>query len=588
MEELVLNNGLEDIIYPIMMYMAFTAEKKLAKEATIHIDKFKDDIKTLTAQGYVFVSLADILAHKKSRTTLPKKLICLVLFGGYCNHYDLAFPVLKECNIHADMFVATDLMGVSECPGIASFTPHYSWQQANEMKQSGLVDIYAMWHPFDHGKEADVELEHKIELIRQNISESNPQIACCMNMDDNDGKKQAALEKAGVGLNLVYYWSFNFGEVEGQVPYIGVNQESNVLDVIDHFCAKLNSQLKLAKNAKWIGEQHVEWNPQCNSIILPINTKPLISNLLRNAIPLSVISAVRKDREALVVLNNYIEVVSRPWYHFFDYDNHLYLNWPELTCCRLTKELLNITNANVADVVLRGLCVGYYSDVWTDEYYIPHKSGFGKRHLTHNILIYGYDGITNEFLCLAYIDSGHYESFSLKPNDLIRSSLSEYFCSIQLIKNNPDCQVAYDINMLSKKLKRYINSEYEFANNTKCSQYDPNQLVNFDACRNFSRYVADIAEKENRIYLVCFYTYTEHKKCMGWRLHYIAQKEYFDTNYFAAYREYAEKTSQKLLNLALKFNMTGKKSIIYGITSIMDELNEKEREAIYKMLEYIG
>lgn len=577
----------DNYFYPNLLYSNFTNKKEDAKEATIHIDKFRNDLKILVNSGYNIISLSDVALTIERGARIPEQSICLVLFGGYRSHYDLAFPILKELNIHADLFVATDLMGLYEYPGLSSFAPHFSWSEADEMKRSGLVDIYAMWHPFDENKDMNFEVANKLEQIKRNVPGSNPETAFCIKLDGNVEEKQSVLDRVGIKFNLVYYWSFKASQNKRELPYITVNQESSVIDVVEHFHTKMNEQSKLDTDLELIDSICCDWTPKIEGKILPINTTPRVRNLLRHAIPLSVIGAVRQDRADLIVINNYIEIVSRPWYHFFDYDNHMYINWPELSCCRLAKDLIRASETNVADLILYGLKAGYYADVWTDEYYIPGKWGYRNRHLAHNVLIYGYDSGSDVFLCMSYTQGGHYATFNLKPDDLLRSCLSEYFDSIQLIKNNPDCQVTYDIRILAEKLKRYINSEYEFANNTKCTSYDQNQFVNFKACVQFSQYIEDVAENENTIYSVCFYSYIEHKKCMGWRLNYIAQREGWTDSFFEEFYNYTEKTTEKLLKLCMKFNVTGNKAIVSRITRQINELNDRELKAIQTMLEFI-
>jgi hypothetical protein len=175
---------------------------------------------------------------------------------------------------------------------------------------------------------------------------------------------------------------------------------------------------------------------------------------LRHAIPLSVIGVTRKDKAEMIVLNNYIDVVFRPWYHFFDYDNHLYLSWPELICNRIMGDFFRELNINIADCVVSGLKAGYYSDLWLDAYYIPGKGMYQKMHLAHNILIYGYSKDDNIFLAISYTDSGHYDRLRIKPENLIRACLNEYFISIQLIKNNPEATVDYNDALITDKLKQ--------------------------------------------------------------------------------------------------------------------------------------
>ena len=62
------------------------------------------------------------------------------------------------------------------------------------------------------------------------------------------------------------------------------------------------------------------WEYDGESAILPIDENPQAKNLLRHAIPLSVIGATSKDKAEVIVLDNYIDVVFGPWYHFFDYE----------------------------------------------------------------------------------------------------------------------------------------------------------------------------------------------------------------------------------------------------------------------------
>ena len=202
-------------------------------------------------------------------------------------------------------------------------------------------------------------------------------------------------------------------------------------------------------------------------------------------------------------------------------------------------------------------------------------------------MIYGYLKGTNVFKAISYTKTGHYEVFELTPEALLRSCASEYFNSVQLIKNNPDCQVTYDLDYLKQKLVRYISSGYEWANNTKCTNYDPHQYVNNSACLKFPEYLLQTVKKENRVYPVCLYGYAEHKKCMGWRLKYIADREGIKNKYFAEYNEYSANVAQRIVNLDIKYNFKKSDRTIDAIVELAKEINIKELEAISKLLNMI-
>lgn len=96
-----------------------------------------------------------------------EKTFCILLYGGYSSHYEIAFPLLKELNVHADAFIPMELVARTYYPGIEKFILYFSWEEASEMHQSGLVNIYRMWHPFDEGKDMTAEVRTKAEEIKR-------------------------------------------------------------------------------------------------------------------------------------------------------------------------------------------------------------------------------------------------------------------------------------------------------------------------------------------------------------------------------------------------------------------------------------
>lgn len=150
------------IIIPVVAYSCFTDHKVDAKEAIVYASKLETDIRTLVSAGYSFVSLADIADARKGNVILPEKSVCIVFYGGYASQYDIGFQIAKKNNVHVDIFVADGLMGVSELPDHADFKPHFGWNDALVMCQSGIADVHAMWHPFDNGKNYKDEIARKV------------------------------------------------------------------------------------------------------------------------------------------------------------------------------------------------------------------------------------------------------------------------------------------------------------------------------------------------------------------------------------------------------------------------------------------
>ena len=574
---------------PVILYRAFCTIGD-EKGNCITTEKFENDMNKLLAAGYQSISLAKIEEYRRKQIALPEKAFCILFHGGYINHYTLAFPVINRLGIHADAFIATDLVGANAYPGIQDFCPHYGWEQVVEMHSSGMVDFYALWHPFDDNKaNKEAAVREKIDLIDLKIKSGNARTTFYFNTYEDE--EIQILQKLNIPLYIGGFLATTPGRIRsGFVPYIEINQDSDIFDLIDIYYETCTSLLKREESILAQNDQTLIWTqPQdWHSIYLPIEEKPLIRNYLRHAIPLSVLAADRKEKAELVVLNSYIDVVFRPWYHWFDYDNHLYDAWNCITCCRMNREMVVATKINVADFVLQGLSTGYYSDLWLDTYYIPGKPGYGTTHFSHWLLIYGYVQETQSFCALSYTENEHYERLYVQANDLLKACSNDYFLWLNLLKVNKSERVIYNKNFLVSKLRGYVQSEYNAMDYTKYNAYDNNQLYNWDACRAFPNYLLSTGEREEWVFKLPLYGFLEHKKCMGWRLAYIASQENIVEPIFQAFATYTEQQYEILLNLGMKYNCVHDENILYRLAAGCSELVERERECILQLLNLLS
>jgi len=129
---------------------------------------------------------------------------------------------------------------------------------------------------------------------------------------------------------------------------------------------------------------------------------------------------------------------------------------------------------------LSALKIGYYCDIWLDTYYIPGKPGHGKTHTTHGLLIYGYDAAIQSFKTLTYTDTGKYEDLIVLVENLAAACSNDFFSHINLLKNEINTVVKYDIHIIREKLKKYIDSEC-YDDNMRYSKKSSEQYYNYNA-----------------------------------------------------------------------------------------------------------
>lgn len=565
---------------PVLQYTSVIEHDNGDTRFCTTVDMFAKDMHRLLTAGFTSVSLFDAYLFAQGLLTLPEKSFCLIFLGGYENNYNLAFPILKQLNIYASIFVATDLIGVIECPKIEKYSPHFGWEQAQEMIDSGLVNIYPFWHPFDNGKSLKDEAPKKIALLNNHLSYNNSSFAFAYT--ECDMTILSTLNEIGVKINITDCFHINLDNLErGALPSIYINHTSDIFDKIEQYYVLCQDAID--KDEAHLNETAVYIEPSYDilstSIQLPIDRYPIVRNYLRHAFPLSILQADRRDKAERIVLRDYIEIIYKPWNNWFDYHNHLYEYWDSIDFRKITKDILDANRINIIDYIINGLTAGYYSDIWLDTYYIPEKSGYGQRHMSHGILIYGYDSKIQSFNVLSYTHTGRYQEFVVPVKAVSLACTNKYFMYLNLIRSTNGEVTEYDIHAIRDKLNDYINSVC-YDDNNRYSKKSVQQYYNREACIEFAANTKIQAENKGYIHTTALYSYSEHKHLMMWRLQYIDEYEDLHIpNLKEKVTLYIHK-SEQLVNLGLKFNMTKSEKTLASIMRIINELNCAEKTLI--------
>jgi peptidoglycan/xylan/chitin deacetylase (PgdA/CDA1 family) len=105
--------------------------------------EFEDQMKTIRDRGYQPVSLDDLHKHLTEGARLPNKAIVLTFDDNYQGFYDIAWPMLKEANYPAAIFVHTGYVGDRK------HRPHMTWDTLLSLSKSPLITIasHTVHHP---------------------------------------------------------------------------------------------------------------------------------------------------------------------------------------------------------------------------------------------------------------------------------------------------------------------------------------------------------------------------------------------------------------------------------------------------------
>ena len=153
----------KNIEIPILIYHEITSKEPSRDLYYMQttVKRFEEQIKGLLAEGYTIISYDDLVEYNNGNKALTEKTLLIGFDDGWIGNYENAFDILKKYNVPAAIYVVDDLVGT---PG------YFSWEQAKQMQDSGLVNIYShgRTHIF-YDKESNETLINDVKLSYQNI-----------------------------------------------------------------------------------------------------------------------------------------------------------------------------------------------------------------------------------------------------------------------------------------------------------------------------------------------------------------------------------------------------------------------------------
>lgn len=132
---------------------------------SISKDQFERQMKLIKDSGFNTISFTELYDFTFRGKKLPENPIIITFDDGYQSNYDIAYPILKELNMKATIYVIGHSIGKDTYKNTEhKIIPHFGYDEAIEMFNSGLIDIQS--HSFDmHQSKA---LEQSSE-VRNNV-----------------------------------------------------------------------------------------------------------------------------------------------------------------------------------------------------------------------------------------------------------------------------------------------------------------------------------------------------------------------------------------------------------------------------------
>jgi len=134
--------------FPVLNYHKISSDTA-ADFLTVNTTELRKHFSYLNKKGYTTIFISDVLAHIEQKKPLPAKPVMITLDDGYRDNYTALYPLLKEYNIKANIFLVG---GFIQSPDNKHLYPNPmgEFMQAQEAVEMSKDQVEFGLHTFSH------------------------------------------------------------------------------------------------------------------------------------------------------------------------------------------------------------------------------------------------------------------------------------------------------------------------------------------------------------------------------------------------------------------------------------------------------
>lgn len=184
----------ENVGVPVLYY--HSVDPSEANEVIISPEKLREELTFIKDSGYTTLTMSELNDYILNNAPIPEKSIVITFDDGYADNYTNAFPILKELDMKATIFV------ISSC--IDNNGYYMTSQQLKEMSDYG-IDIQS--HTVSHSYLSQLTYEEQLNELKtskeklESITEK-PVISIAYPFGDYDDNTILASKEAGYSLSF--------------------------------------------------------------------------------------------------------------------------------------------------------------------------------------------------------------------------------------------------------------------------------------------------------------------------------------------------------------------------------------------------
>lgn len=271
-------------------------------------------------------------------------------------------------------------------------------------------------------------------------------------------------------------------------------------------------------------------------------------------------------------------------------------------CPFLSIEVLDIeefigdgNERDLIEKVIHYIDQGKYVYLPVDWFYIPAYQMYEEQHDAHDILVFGYDQENRELSVADFFENFKYQRASCSYKEFFAAfkNVLRLPCILdKVLLMKPCCRdIIFDLGIVRELLRDYIgakNSNRRFLPVYRCLDFLNDDLFEFgvDVYEKLTGYLHYIAEAKILVQIRSYDILYEHKLALLRLSIYMRDYGYLrNDSDIIAKLEGIKKQCLLIRNILLKYNITMKVELVERCVRLLEDVREKETEALQQWLE---
>jgi hypothetical protein len=259
---------------------------------------------------------------------------------------------------------------------------------------------------------------------------------------------------------------------------------------------------------------------------------------------------------------------------------------------QLFASLLWTKREEIIPAVVRGIDQGWYLQIPLDEFYVPCRAAFGKRHYVHELLVFGYDTEARTLQILGFDDRMEFGeqqiAFGDLENAIALADTSQHYDpgGVRLYRHVDSERYPADPSTAAEFLADYCEERDSSQRFRAMLPPRDGYVYGFGVYSPLAAFYGTLSERPQAMDIRPLQLLWEHKKCMADRLARWVELGWLspDDPALGSYPAVVEQANSLRL-LGLKYWVSRQVSLLDRVSTGLIALRERERAALEPVLE---